>query len=234
MKRLLLASSGSFVTDGKVDPALREGRGDFFGMRREDLRWAYIITASKDVPDDEYVNSHKAKMEQSGFNYKEVDIDNKTEEQVREELKDVDVIYVEGGNTFYLLKAIRACNFEKIIREKLAEGVVYVGTSAGSYVACPSIEMATWKDPPATPARSDGGQGEIRRPIFNRHGITDFTAMNLVSFLVFAHYEDMYKELLQKKTRGCSCNVKILNDEQAIRVKDENVELVGDPVEIVI
>jgi peptidase E len=28
-----------------------------------------------------------------------------------------DIIFVAGGNTFYLLKAMRACNFEKVLRK---------------------------------------------------------------------------------------------------------------------
>ena len=59
------------------------------------------------------------------------------------ELKDI--IFVEGGNTFYLLKAMRACNFEKIIRKLLKEGKVYIGASAGSIVAGKTIKTAGWK-----------------------------------------------------------------------------------------
>ncbi|XOU94849.1 MAG: Type 1 glutamine amidotransferase-like domain-containing protein [Candidatus Kerfeldbacteria bacterium] len=209
MKRLLLTSSGEFVTDGKLD---------FFGMRREDLRWAYIITAGKNMENVSFMEVRKKRMNELKYDFTEIDIDNKTENEVRKELKDFDVIYVEGGDTFYLLKAIRNCNFKAIIEEKIEQGVIYVGSSAGAYITCPTIEMATW----------------INSNNFSYHGLTDFTGMSLVPFFIYAHYEEGVKDILKEKMRYLGCNTKILNDEQALRIEDNKIELLGDPIEIYI
>jgi len=130
-------------------------------------------------------------------------------------LKDKNAVYVEGGNTFYLLKAVRESGFDKVIKEMIAKGVPYIGSSAGSYIACPTIDMAIWK-----PKQKD------------RFGATDFTAMNLVPFLVVAHYEPELKEILKEKISQSKYDTKLLKDGQAILVEGGNYKLVGDNEEI--
>ena len=69
-------------------------------------------------------------------------MDGKNEDELREILRGKELVYVEGGNTFYLMKAIRESGFEKVIKELLPKGLIYMSVSAGAYVACPTIEMA--------------------------------------------------------------------------------------------
>ena len=126
-------------------------------------------------------------------------------------LEDKDAVYVEGGNTFYLLKAVRESGFDQVIKKLIERGVAYVGSSAGSYIACPTIEMSTWKKP-----------GEEK----NNFGVTDLTAMNLVPFLLKAHCTPEKMEFLKEKIAKAQYPVKILSDGQAILVKDDKVELV--------
>lgn len=89
-----------------------------------------------------------------------------------EELAQYDVIHVDGGNTFYLLQKIRETGFEKAIKEYLSRNKgVYVGMSAGTIVAGPSIEIAIPFDDPA--------EGNI----------TDMKGMGLVSVAYSPHFQ---------------------------------------------
>jgi len=211
MKTLLLCSSGDFVTEHDLP---------FLPKPINEMKMAYITTASKgsscalSVPADKQMrrNRRMALSDQA----EEIDIEGKTEQELREILKDKDVIYVEGGSTFYLLKAVRESGFDKVIKDLIDKGVVYVGASAGSYICCPTIEMATW----------------INRNKYDHCGLTDFTAMNLVSFLMTVHYEPEYKDLLKEKIPQAKYPVKILTDDQAILVQDDKIELIGDGEEI--
>ena len=124
---------------------------------------------------------------------------------------------MEGGSTFYLLKAVHGSGFDKVIKELIKKGVVYVGSSAGSYIACPTIEVSTWEKP-----------GEEK----DRFGVTDLTAMNLIPFLIVAHYDPDLKEALRKKISQTKYETKILKDGQAILVEDNNYKLVGEGEEI--
>ena len=45
-----------------------------------------------------------------------------------------------GGNTWKLLKTIRENNLIDVVREKVLSGTPYIGWSAGSNMACPTIK----------------------------------------------------------------------------------------------
>ncbi|MFA4880714.1 MAG: Type 1 glutamine amidotransferase-like domain-containing protein [Candidatus Doudnabacteria bacterium] len=130
-------------------------------------------------------------------------------------LGDKDIIYVQGGNTFYLLKCVRESGFDKVVKELILKGVIYIGASAGSCIACPTIEMAYWKHPDR-----------------NTFGLTDLRALNLVPFLLSVHFKPEYAPVLKRKISTSKYPVKILTDEQAILVRNGEAKLVGCGEEI--
>ena len=58
---------------------------------------------------------------------------------VLEELVAADAVFVGGGNTFRLLRALHALELIEPLRERVRDGLPYLGASAGSNVACPTI-----------------------------------------------------------------------------------------------
>jgi dipeptidase E len=84
-------------------------------------------------------------------------------------LRDSDGIFVGGGNTFRLLDRMTALSLIGPIRTLAQSGVPYMGTSAGSNVACPTI--MTTNDMPIVELPS-------------------FRALALVDFQINAHYVD--------------------------------------------
>ena len=208
MKTFILASSGNFITANNLD--------HFLPKPLSEAKILYVTTASKKVNDASYVERTRQKMDELNFSYTEYDIVGKSEEELKKALSSHDILYVEGGNTFYLLKAVRDTGFEKIVKEEIENGLVYWGVSAGSYIACPSIIMATWSDR------------------FDRFGVTDWTAMNLVPFLIKAHYTPDMLEALKEKSKGLQLSLYVLNDEQAVLMKEGEVQLIGGGDEIVL
>ncbi len=182
----------------------------FFPKPLSKLRVAHIITAAKPEKDISYLENERRELLAAGFLVEDVDIEGKKENELKKILTDKDIIYVQGGNTFYLLKCIKESGFEKVAREMLERGAIYIGVSAGSYVACPTIEMAEWKHQDK-----------------NFVGLIDLTAMNLVPFLVVAHYRPEYRELIKRGMEEAKYPVRILTDDQAILVKDGEIRLLG-------
>jgi dipeptidase E len=204
MKILLLLSSGSFLNNDLTN---------ILGKPLKDFRIANVINAAKGkgVRDLSHLERVRDIFKKNDCYFEDLDLDGKNEEQLRNTLKNFDAVFVNGGSSFYLLKSIRESGFDKVIKELLPQGFVYIGVSAGSYVACPTIEMASWK----------------HQDKYDHYGLTDLTAMNLVPFLITAHYAPENKDLLKEKILQAKYPTKVLSDEQALLVKDDKVELLG-------
>ncbi len=80
-----------------------------------------------------------------------------------------EAIFVGGGNTFRLLKAMQVTGLLEAIRERCRAGTLYIGSSAGSNVAAPTIR--TTNDMPIVQPAS-------------------FDALGLVPFQINPHYLD--------------------------------------------
>ncbi len=117
MKTLLLASSGSTITEFLpkiIDKPIKE------------LKIGWITTASKGVDDLSYLERHKENMIKLGWNFEEIDIEVKSNEELKEILESKDAIHIEGGNTFYLLKAIKETGFDRLLKEFIEKGKIYM------------------------------------------------------------------------------------------------------------
>lgn len=209
-KTILLTSNGMQVKDEIIKLLQKPSY---------DIMVAFITTASKVQEDVSFVKKDWDIMTETGFNIQEVDIEGKTESQLLKILELKDIIFVEGGNTFYLLKAMRACNFEKVIRKLLKKGKVYIGASAGSIVAGRTIETASW-----------GGDENIVK-------LKNLRGLNLVPFNVFVHYKAEDAEIIKQKIknpRKRKKKLRILTDDQAILAQANQIILLGKGEEIIV
>lgn len=206
MKIILLTSAGMDVKEEvlKILP-----------KPANQIKIAHIITASKVEENLSYLGKENKIIRELGFDVENVDIEGKNQEELYVLLKDKDVIYVQGGNTFYLLKYVKESGFDKVVKELIERGVIYIGVSAGSYIACPTIEMANWKHQDR-----------------NTVGLKDLTGLNLVPFLLSVHFKPEYASILKREISSSKYPVKILTDEQAILIKDNEIKLVGRGKEV--
>ena len=185
-----------------------------------DVNVAFITTAAKPLEDLDFVKKDWSIMrDEMGFNVEEVDIEGKKESEVMRLLELKDIIYVEGGNAFFLLKAMRDCNFEKVIRKLLKSGKVYIGASAGSIVAGRTIQTAEWE-----------GDGNIVR-------LKSLKGLNIVPFDIFVHYQSGNAEMIKQKIKNPkkrAKNLRILTDEQALLIQGKETDLIGQGEAIVL
>ncbi len=210
-KTLFLTSSGMHMKDDIVKLLQKPAY---------DVTVAFISTAAKPEENLDYLQKDwRIMRDDLGFNVEEVDIDGKTESEVFKLLELKDIIYVEGGNTFYLLSSMRKCNFEKVIKKLLKQGKVYIGASAGSIVAGKTIQTSDWKEEE------------------NRFGVKNLKGLGLVPFDIFCHYQPEHAEIIKQKMpdpKKRTKNLRILTDEQAILVQGNEVDLIGEGESIIV
>ena len=85
---------------------------------------AFIPTAADTYDDKWFVDADCKKLTDLGFQLTLIDIKNQKENELHELLKEFDVIYMTGGNSFYLLEKIYESGFDKVIKELLDKGNV--------------------------------------------------------------------------------------------------------------
>ncbi|HVT45219.1 MAG TPA: dipeptidase PepE [Thermoanaerobaculia bacterium] len=78
-------------------------------------------------------------------------------------------MFIGGGNTFRLLDALQRLNLVDAIRHRVTSGMPYMGSSAGSVIAAPTLR--TTNDMPIVQPQS-------------------FDALGLISFQINGHYLD--------------------------------------------
>lgn len=203
--KLILASDISFL--------LKYGY-DLTGISKDKMKIGYITTASK-LSRSPFLEKVKNTIRENGYFFEELDIEEKSKDELRQFFQDKNVIHIEGGNTFYLLKAIRESGFDEILKELINEGKVYIGTSAGSYIMCPTIEVASWNP--------DGK---------DRFNVTDFTALNYVPFVLKVHYKGELESLVKEKMKTLKYPLRILRDGQGILVDNDKYTFIGDGTEV--
>ncbi|MFQ5489130.1 MAG: dipeptidase PepE [Phycisphaerae bacterium] len=155
MKALL--GSGGFRTPERVDFLAAQMR-DFFGPIDRLLFVPYAL-----ADHDAYLSMLTGRGLHAGY---ELDGIHRHDNPVAA-VEEAQAVYVGGGNTFRLLAELYSQGLIEVIRRRVLGGLPYMGVSAGSNVACPTI--GTTNDMPITwPPSLD--------------------ALNLVPFQINAHY----------------------------------------------
>ncbi|WEV64621.1 Type 1 glutamine amidotransferase-like domain-containing protein [Bifidobacterium sp. ESL0732] len=166
MGRVLLASS--------MLPALRSLRS-LLPKRRGNhprLRIAYIPTA-----DNQEITRYlrpfvRRLLRASGFRVHQLEVARASKEEIRYILSTCNIIWVGGGNSFFLLHELNRSKAAEIIVEEVAKGKTYVGVSAGAVVAGPDIDyIGEMDERGAAPS------------------LQDMTGLHLVDFRVIPHLD---------------------------------------------
>ena len=103
-----------FLTSGGLPNETRDAFLKLLGKNPQDTRVAFIPTAKDPEEDQSYVQRSLDQLDELGFVYESTDLKEYSKETLGEKLTQFDVIYVNGGNTFYLLDWIRKSGFYQI------------------------------------------------------------------------------------------------------------------------
>ena len=158
-KRLLLISNSTLFGSEYLDHCEAEMR-DFLGAVSRVLFVPFAL-ADRDA----YAAKARARLARMGYEASSLHAERDLEAAV----EGAQAIFIGGGNTFRLLASLYKRNLIPVLRRQVEKGTSYVGTSAGSNVACVTIK--TTNDMPI-----------VQPPSFD--------ALNLVPFNINPHYLD--------------------------------------------
>ncbi len=103
----------------------------------------FVTTAAEGEPgglDSRWLSRDKQGLLDAGFQLTEYSITDKTKAELKHAVAQTDILFVNGGNTFYLLYHLRHTRFDEVIQDFLQSGGIYASSSAGSIIAGVDIE----------------------------------------------------------------------------------------------
>jgi dipeptidase E len=136
----LYLASYAMVSMAKI--IKHEGR-DFVGKKA-----IFIPTAGDPYDNKDFIEADRIALEKYGLDVVEMDIKNKNEEEIRKAIVGADIVLVAGGDTFYLMEKLKESGADKVIKDFIKKNGIYIGSSAGSIICCPTIEGAEEFDNP--------------------------------------------------------------------------------------
>ena len=114
-----------FLTSAGLPPETTKAFLELLHKKPEETTVCFIPTASFDhhpEGDAPYVKADKQRLIELGFKIIEIDLRQENENSLTGKLANLDVVFVEGGNTFYLMKYIKESGFDKAIKRFLDGG----------------------------------------------------------------------------------------------------------------
>ena len=209
-KRLLLLSNSINYGQQFLEHAVTDIKS-FLGS--EVRRVLFVPFAGVTRSFDEYAAAVRGRFEE--MNYELVPVHREADPV--EAVRKAEAIAVGGGNTFHLLRELQKSSLLESLRERVEAGVPYIGWSAGSNVACPTIK--TTNDMPIVEPQS-------------------FNALNLVPFQINPHYTDEQLTAHSGETREQRINeflkanagVRVvgLREGSILRIEGERIKLLGE------
>jgi len=205
--KLLLTSSFANV---------KESLSSLINKPYKSVKAAFITTASNPYKGNDlwWVKKDKDALESLRIgNLEEIDIAEVKGEALKLKLEEKDLIFVTGGNTVYLLEQAQESNFLSTVKDLVKSGTVYAGSSAGSILAGPNIELEKNADERKNPSKLDSYKG-----------------LGFVDFIVQPHWnsEALKEEYMSyiDEIYNCQYPLLTLNDNQAVLVAGGKMEIV--------
>jgi len=210
--KLLLTSSG--ITNKSIAKALFE----LVGKKPKDTSLVFIPTASNvEIGDktwliDDLNNLKKLKLKSIDI----ADIAALDKKVIREKFNKADVLFFEGGNSYYLMEWINKTGLNKLLPE-LLKNKVYVGVSAGSMITSKDLNLKVSQ--------------KIYEEDLDRK--KELKGLNFVDFYVLPHlnshwFKNVKKGLIEKEIKNIKETVYAIDDNSALKINNNEIEIISE------
>ena len=176
----------------------------------------FIPTAANVEEYQDYVDEGIAVLKESGYNVTILDVATTPHNKSVQAIKNSRCLCISGGNTFYLLQELKRNGLLDLIKQRVQDGMLYIGESAGAIIACPDISYNQIMDDKAVATE-----------------LTNYSGMGLVDYYVLPHNGEFpFVETTAQtiKVYGEKINLVPLNNSQAVVVENEVSSTLTEPL----
>ena len=180
----------------------------FLDKNTESKKILFIPTATNVDEYKKYIHLTQKTFEDFDYEVENFDVSIFSEEIAKEKLTKAKIVFISGGNTFYLLQELKRKNLITYLKERIENGLLYIGESAGSVIAAPDIEYASIVDDKTFATELD-----------------NYAGLNLVDFYIVPHFEEEPFVESSRKTVELykdKLDLKLINNKEAILVENNN------------
>lgn len=185
------------------------------GKKPEQMTFALIENAADVIGNSkDWLGGFRQMLQNNGYQLELLDLRmwRGRKKALRAKLQSKDVIWLGGGNTFYLRWILKETGADNIIRDLVDKGKIYAGWSAGAVVAGPTLKyFESMDDISESPEMIMDG-------------------LNLINSVVVPHldnkdFADDAKEANQK-LRHDGYNTIVLNDDQVLIINGDEQNVI--------
>lgn len=184
----------------------------YLNKNPEQMKVLVVTTASNLYPYHPWLDKDIAKLNELHFKPVCIDIAKMNLIEIARIIEGIDLIFVGGGNTSYLLEQAKKSGFFELIKQYSKKDIWYVGSSAGSVIAGPNIEYDKLYD--------EGEFGKI---------LDSYVGFEFIKFVPIPHAGNLEQLPFIENALfqyGSKYDMKLLTDKQAILIKDNHIQLV--------
>lgn len=211
--KLLLTSNG--LSNSSIAKALFE----LVGKPASETKIVFIPTAMNVARGDKdwFINDlNNIKKQECKF-VDIVDISALPRDIWKARLEDADVLFFSGGHTSHLMYWLKESGLAELLPD-LLKTRVYAGISAGSMVACPTLVLSS---------------DDKKIYYEEKFGYRNDEALNLIDIYVRPHFNSLdfpraRKEYLEKIAKETGKSIYALDDESALKIVDNNIEVITE------
>lgn len=171
----------------------------------------FISTAGNVEEYRHYIDEGINFLEHLGYQLNFLDIANESKETCTTEINNAQLIYISGGNTFYLLQEIKKKGLLSVLRNKICTGCPYIGESAGGIILSKNINYVKEMDDTEMAPE-----------------LKEFNALDVIDFYPLPHYmEEPFSDIVKKIVKEYSDQVDLvpINNNQAIVINNNSIEV---------
>ena len=207
--RLFLSSAGL------INPTLVNAFNKLVGIPNEKIHIAFIPTAANvETGDKDWLINDYTNLKKQNYIVDIVDISALPKKIWLPRIKDANVIFVGGGNTFHLMYWFEKSGLKELLPE-LIKTRVYAGISAGSCITGPTI------------------YNSVQNLFGEKYELKIKKGLNLVNLQIIPHLNSPYftkirEENLEVASKDLTEPVYAIDDDSAVIVDGDKIEIVSE------